>query len=391
MPRRSTTRVTIADVARSAGVSVSTVSRVIRDHDDVEEGTRATVRAAIQALGYHPSPIARALVSGESKLLALLVSDLTNPFYPQLAATIEREAEKAGYTVVICSTGDRAADTRRRLARLLDQGIDGVIHAAVGSDEKAVLSALGDLRRIVFTNRPPSHPNASSIVSDNVAGASEVTRHLLSLGHRRIGFIGGPTYARNAEDRLAGFRAAMEDLPGTFSFVHAGPFSRETGEAAVRAWMDLDLRPTAVIGINDSVAFGAMDELFRLGLRVPQDIALAGFDGTELAASRVVGLTSVDQHIEEMGRLALQTLLRQLGSPTFVSTRLVLQTKLLVRTSTEGPLASAPSRGSAVTAGADSDVNSRAQHDGRARPAKPLHTDGLRPSSIEEAVTDGQA
>ena len=324
-PRRPTPRVTIADVARDAGVSVSTVSRVLRGHDDVDEGTRVNVQAAIKALGYRPSPIARALVAGESKLLALLVSDLTNPFYPQLAATVEREAEKAGYTLVICSTSDRAADTRRRLARLLDQGIDGVIHAAVGLDEKAVLSALDDLRRIVFTNRRPSHPDASSVVSDNVSGAAELTGHLLGNGHRRIGFIGGPEYALNAQDRLAGFRTAMEGVPGTVALVHAGSFSRETGELAVRSWMELDARPTAIVGVNDSVAFGAMDELMRLGLRVPTDMALAGFDGTELAASRVVGLTSVDQHIDEMGRLAVQTLLRQLKSSNFVSTRRVCQ------------------------------------------------------------------
>ena len=334
MPRRSTARVTIGDVARTAGVSVSTVSRVLRDHTDVGEETRARVRAAIQALDYRPSPIARALVSGQSRLLALLVSDLTNPFYPQLAATIEREAEKSGYTIVICTTGDRPADTRRRLARLLDQGIDGVVHAAVGLDEKAVLTALSDLRRLVFVNRAPSHPEASAVVSDNAAGAAELTRHLLSRGHRRIGFIGGPDYARNARDRLAGFRSAMQDAPGATSLVHAGPFARETGEAAVRAWMGQDDKPTAIIGINDSVAFGAMDELMRLGFRVPDDVALAGFDGTELAASRVVGLTSVDQHIEEMGRLAVQTLLRQLASSTFVTTRHVLQTSLLVRSST---------------------------------------------------------
>ncbi|MHB8959249.1 MAG: LacI family DNA-binding transcriptional regulator [Candidatus Limnocylindrales bacterium] len=364
MPRRSTNRVTIGDVAQTAGVSVSTVSRVLRDHTDVGEETRAIVRAAIQALDYRPSPIARALVSGQSKLLALLVSDLTNPFYPQLAATIEREAEKSGYTVVICSTGDRPADTRRRLARLLDQGIDGIIHAAVGLDEKAVLTALSDLRRLVFVSRAPSHAEASAVVSDNAAGAAELTRHLLSGGHRRIGFIGGPDYARNAQDRLAGFRSAMQDVPGTTSLVHAGPFARETGEAAVRAWMELDDKPTAIIGINDSVAFGAMDELIRLGLRVPGDVALAGFDGTELAASRVVGLTSVDQHIEEMGRLAVQTLLRQLASSTFVTTRHVLQTSLLVRSSTVATLRATPigprtlaeaARQVAVPASADGD------------------------------------
>jgi LacI family transcriptional regulator len=126
---------TIIDVARSAGVSVSTVSRVVRNHPDVNDETRARVHAAISSLGYRPSPIARALVSGETRLIALLVSDITNPFYPQLAKSVEQEAKRDGYTVVICNTADRTAETRRYLDRLLRQGLDGVIHAGAHTHE----------------------------------------------------------------------------------------------------------------------------------------------------------------------------------------------------------------------------------------------------------------
>ncbi|MEO7666665.1 MAG: LacI family DNA-binding transcriptional regulator, partial [Dehalococcoidia bacterium] len=202
MGRRPTGRVTIDDVARAAQVSVSTVSRVIRDHPDVQSETRAAVLATIDSLGYRPSSIARALVSGETRLLALLVSDFTNPFYPQLAKSIEEEADRAGYMVVICNTRDRTADARRQLTRLLGQGLDGVIHASVGRDEEAVLSVLGDVWRVVFTNRPPRSRSVSYVVSGNADGAAELTRHLLSLGHQRIGFVGGPPYARNATERL---------------------------------------------------------------------------------------------------------------------------------------------------------------------------------------------
>lgn len=341
MGKRSPGRVTIDDVARHAGVSVSTVSRVLRGHVDVGEGTRASVQASIDELGYHPSPIARALVRGESRLLALLVSDLMNPFYPQLASSIEAAAARAGYTLVICSTGDRSATTRGHLRRLLDQGIDGVIHAATGPDEEVVLEALGDPRRVVFTNRPPLTATASSVVSDNFGGAVELTEHLISLGHTRIGFVGGPPHATNAMERLRGFRSVVDADPKVVPYVSEGPFARESGEAAAREWLDRSEAPSAIIGINDSVAFGAMEELRRRGLRIPDDVALAGFDGTELAASPVISLTSVDQHSDRMGRLATRILLRQLAVASFQPVRRILPTQLLLRSSTEGAMAPA--------------------------------------------------
>lgn len=336
MGRRYAGRVTIDDVAAHAGVSVSTVSRVLRAHADVGEETRVRVQASIDELGYHPSPIARALVRGESRLLALLVSDLTNPFYPQLALSIEGVAARAGYTLVICSTGDRPEITRGHLQRLLDQGIDGVIHAATGPDEEVVLDALGDPRRVVFTNRPPITSLASSVISDNFRGAVELTEHLIELGHYRLGFIGGPPYATNAVDRLRGFRSVVEAAPQVTAVVREGPFARSSGEIATREWMEQVNAPTAIIGINDAVAFGAMEELRRRGLRVPDDVALAGFDGTQLAASPVLSLTTVDQHSDRMGRLAIRILLRQLVVPSFKPVRLILPTQLLLRQSTEG-------------------------------------------------------
>ena len=342
MARRPTGRVTIDDVARAANVSVSTVSRVIRDHPDVQAETRAAVLAAIDSLGYRPSPIARALVSGETRLLALLVSDFTNPFYPQLARSIEEEADRAGFTVVICNTRDRTADARRHLTRLLGQGLDGVIHASAGRDEEAVLAVLGDNRRVVFTNRPPKSRSVSYVVSNNHDGAAELTRHLLSLGHRRIAFVGGPSYARNASSRLRGFRDVMDGTPGAHALVEQGEFSKESGEQAVQKWLSEELPPTAIIAINDSVALGAMEALICLGWRIPADIALAGFDGTDLAASPVLSLTSVDQHSDQMGRRAVEILLRQLRADVFVPTQEVLPTQLLIRRSTEGTGGSLP-------------------------------------------------
>jgi len=309
----------------------------MRDHADVGAMTRAHVREAIELLGYRPSPIARALVAGQSRLLTLLVSDITNPFYPQLAKSVEQEAKKEGYAVVICNTEDRTAETRRYVERLLAQGLDGVIHASVARDEQVLLSLMGDERRVVFTNRRPANSTANYVVSDNENGAAELTRHLLSLGHRRIGFITGPRYARNGMERVKGFRQAMKQESKAQLFVTEGDFSVESGHQAVLEWTKSPQMPTAVIAVNDAVALGALGALSESRLRVPEDVALAGFDGTQLSASPLLSLTTIDQHIEELGRRSVQILLGQLtGSGCFEPVQEVLPSQLLVRRSTVG-------------------------------------------------------
>jgi LacI family transcriptional regulator len=328
---------TIGDVARAAGVSVTTVSRVLRDHTDVGAATRARVQATIDRLGYRPSPIARALVAGRSRLLTLLVNDVANPFYPQLAKSVEQEAKKNGYTVAICSTADRAAETRRCLQRLLGQGLDGVIHASAARDEDVLLSLVKDHRRIVFTNRRPEHSGVSYVVSDNVAGAASLTRHLLSLGHRRVGFIAGPAFARNAAERLDGFLRAMGEVTGSQSLVAEGDFSEASGRRAVLEWLESRPVPTAIIAVNDASALGALGALADRRMRVPDDIAVAGFDGTRLSASPLIRLTTVDQHIRRLGRRSVQILLKQLAEAgDFDPVYEVLPTQLLVRGTTVG-------------------------------------------------------
>ena len=339
---------TIVDVARLANVSVSTVSRVVRKHSDVKGETRERVHAAIETLGYQPSPIARALVSGRTRLIALLVSDIANPFYPQLARSVEQEAKRMDYTVVICNTGDRPAETRRYLERLLQQGLDGVVHASVSGDENVLYELLPDRRRLVFTNRPPRGREASYVVSDNAGGAEALTRHLLSRGHRRVGFIAGPSFATNAVARVQGFRRVMAEAGETDPLVAEGDFSAIHGATTALLWRQSADPPSALIAVNDSVALGALEALTDRGLSVPEDVALAGFDGTRLAASPLVDLTTVDQRIDRMGRRAVRVLLRQLSRRTGGPTRETLPTQLLVRGSTEVRSIGGVRRGSPV-------------------------------------------
>lgn len=332
----STGRVTITTVAEAADVSVATVSRVVRGHEDVRESTRHRVQKVIDDLGFRPSPLARALVSGRASTLGLIVSDLTNPFYPQLAKSVEQEAAQHGVTVLICNTEDDPEITKMHVGRMLDQRIGAIIHGSVGDDETDILAEVGDQAPVVFVNRRPKTPGTSFVVADNQLGARHLTEHLLKQGHRRIGFIGGPANASNAAERLAGFREAMQRFgPACSATVAEGDFSAATARNHVEAWLeDPDLRPTAIIGVNDMVATRAMECVVARGLRVPEDVAIAGFDDTQFAASELIALTSVAQHIDDMGRIAVRVAIqmgRSEGRGRAV--REVIEPELVVRRS----------------------------------------------------------
>lgn len=325
--------VTIQDVAREADVSISTVSRVVRGHDDVSDETRLRVQAVIDRLAYRPSILARALVTGYSRTIALLVSDITNPFYPQLAKTVEQEARLRGFAVIVCNTDDDPEETVGYVKQLLDHGVAGFVHASVGLDEDAVLAVLGDERRIVFANRRPRSRSVSYVVSQNQRAGQMLGDHLTELGHRVIGFIAGPTWAANSQERQAGLQEAL-DARDAELLVAQSDFTPASVPAALDAWLHLPQPPTAVVGVSDQVALGTLAELMDRGYQIPGDVAVAGFDDIEFAASRVIGLTTVAQHIGELGRRSLQILLRQLSTKAYRVQRVELEPELIVRQTT---------------------------------------------------------
>lgn len=324
---------TIVDVAAAAGVSMSTVSRVIREHPDVGDKTRERVLALIEELGYRPSTLARALASGRSQTIGLLVSDIANPFYPRLAKAIELECRKHHYSLVICNTDDVVQETVDYVQRLTDQGVDGLIHASVGNDEEAVIETLGDTSRIVFANRRPRSASVSYVVSDNKTGGRQLGDHLVAMGHRRIGFVAGPSWASSVEDRLHGLREAVSVRGGQVMVIE-GDFAPSNDLEAIRTWLALPTPPTAIVAINDRVGVGVYGAVLDLGLKVPEDIAVAGFDNLDFGWSRLLSLTSVGQRIEVMGRRAVEILLRQLATPSTRVTHTVLPMDLVVRATT---------------------------------------------------------
>lgn len=339
-PRRGRS-VTILDVAEKAGVSVSTASRALTGHPDVSAQTRKRVLSASRELEYRPSMLAQSLVLGKTSTIGLLVSDIANPFYPALARSIEDAASDFGYIVVLCNTHDDPARSLKYLDRLVAQGVDGIIHASVGEDEGHLSLAIqAGVPVVVLNRRPRLLHNVDVVVSANQKGAEAVVTHLLELGHRTIGHIAGPEYASLSEDRLEGYRRALEkwELPFDSTLVVRSKFTREAGAEAVKELLQREPRPTAIFAVNDVVALGVMDALHEMGIEIPQQISLVGFDDNEIARSPSVQLTTVRQNLHEMGRLGVVQLLDAMSNPeTHQPQQIILEAEVILRNTSAQP------------------------------------------------------
>lgn len=332
-------RPSLKDVAKLAGVSVSTVSRVSSNHPDVSQETRRKVEDAMHALGYRPSTLAQGLVSGRSHTIALLVSDITNPFYPQMAYAVEETASKKDYVVFLCNTDDNAERSKQYIDRLLAHGVDGIVHASVGSDEEYLRDLVESGFPIVFVNRRPTELGTVDLVTfDSVGGAKQAVNHLVGLGHRKIGVISGPLYISTERERLAGFRQAMEEnkIPVDADLLRQTKTSRQAGREVGHEMLAQNYRPTAVIA-NDIVAYGVMDAALDLGIRVPEDLSIVGFGAVECANFGSVRLTTISSRIPDMGRIGCQRLVEAIDHPGWKRRETVLKTTLIEGQTTSKP------------------------------------------------------
>lgn len=331
-------RPTLKDVARLAGVSLSTASRALAEHPDVSETAKAKVQAMAQELGYRPSMLARGLVGGNTSTLGLLVSHITNPFYPQLAGAIEEFAHSRGYTVFLCNTLDDPGRTEEYLGRLLGQGVDGLIHASIGADESLLEPFMERSTPVVLVNRRSvGRLEVDMVVADNDGGTRQAVRHLLDLGHQDIAFIGGPEFASVSRERLAAFRDELQaaGLALAESLFRRAQFTRQSGYQMGRSLLEGRPRPTAIFAVNDVVAMGVLDAALKLGLRVPLELSLVGFDDIEPAGLGPLRLTTVASPIQQMGQLACERLLHAIAAGVHHQPQyMVLQTHLVVRDTT---------------------------------------------------------
>lgn len=324
----------IREVARRAKVSTATVSRTINGSDKVKPATAARVRQAIEELNFLPNTHARTLVSGKSHILGLIISDITNPFFPDLVKSFEDEAVKRGKEVIIGNTDYNPKRMTECIRRMVERKVDGV--AIMTSESDPALLAELTRRNIptVFMDTGIPGPHCANITVDYGQGIHEAVQHLLTLNHRRIAFITGPMNLASARIRCSAFVSALKSRALFHqSLIENGNHRIEGGAMAMRNFLKLPRRPTAVIASNDLTAIGALGVIHEMGLRVPEDISLIGFDDIAFAHLTNPPLTTVVLSRKQLALTALAALDGLIEGNDSLD-NLTIPTHLIMRSST---------------------------------------------------------
>jgi LacI family transcriptional regulator len=325
---------TIHDVAKRAGVGSITVSRVINNSGYISSDTRERVQKAIVELGYVPNTLARSLRSRRTDTVALVVTDITNPFFTTLARGVEDAANEAGFTVIFCNTDESATKEEKYLNVLLQKQVDGILLVPTQSSLGTIQQILNHGTPVVVLDRRIPAMDVDTVRCDSVDGAYQLTKYLISLGHRQIAVMSGAVGVSTADDRVAGYRKALEECGISISdrYILRGEFTPDSGYSMTKQAINLPLRPTALIAANNFITIGAMKALQEVGVEVPEDMALAGFDDLPPAIVTFPFFTVVSQPAYEMGRQAMQLLLKRLkNKEKGVFEEMILPTQLIIR------------------------------------------------------------
>lgn len=332
---------TIVDVANRAGVSAITVSRVVNDSGPVSTQVRARVERAIAEIGYLPNAVARSLRSKRTDTIALIVTDMTNPFFTTVARGAEDAASDAGMMLIICNSDEREAEEVRYVRMLVGRRVDGILLVPAGGGATAIgLCRKQGMPLVVVDRRVPGH-DADVVRADSRGGAFELGRLLVSLGHRTMAVLTGPRAVPTADDRVLGFRRAVAAAGGLRPpRVYHGAFTIDSGREMARLALAARPRPTALFAANNFLAIGVLHALDEMGVRVPEDVAVAGFDDLPPAMVTFPFLTVAAQPAYEMGQRSVALLLARLSGgpgPGQPYAEVVLPTQLVVRRSSGDP------------------------------------------------------
>jgi DNA-binding LacI/PurR family transcriptional regulator len=327
-------QVTMEDVARAAGVSRALVSLVMRDSPKVSAKRRQLVLAAAERLGYRPNRIARGLASRRTRTVGVLLNDLANPFFAELANGIMEAADEVGQQVIIGTGRREPATERRALYAMLEQRVDGILLVSPRLPLSEIL-AVGHAVPTVMVGRSLRASHVDSVTNDDLVGGAMAVEYLAELGHQHIAHIDGGRGA-GSTSRRTGYLHAMA-ARGLKPQVVAGDFTEAAGVRGAEQLLVSDPVPTAVFAANDLVAAGALDRFEGAGLRVPEDISIVGYDNTFLAALHHMSLTTIDQPRPEIGRLALATLVERIAGVRSTAVHLKLKPSLVVRATSAPP------------------------------------------------------
>lgn len=339
-PTKVPVRPDIHAVARLAGLSTATVSRTINNSPTVDPRLARRVWQAIGELGYSPNTQARALASGRSRILGLIISEITNPFFPELIQGFEDVAVENGYEILIGSTNYDPHRMELCVQRMLERNVDGVAIMTFGVEAPLLERFAERDIPLVFVDAAPPGSRFSTIEVDYFHGIREGVQHLAVLGHRRIGFISGPLQLRSAQERQRAFFRAVAEIGVTpdAAWLREGNHTLEGGIAAMASVLNSGNIPSAIMASNDMTAIGILHALHKANIRVPEDVSIIGFDDVNIVRFTLPSLTSVQMSRHELARCAVFALRDHLEPPPHSrEPHYRVQTRLTVRQSTSNP------------------------------------------------------
>ena len=310
-------RATIEDVAALAGVSRQTVSRAINDKGEISPATKDKVMAAVQQLGYQPNRQAQSMVTQRTQTVGLVIPDISNLFFPEVARGVQDTAQQHGYNVLLCNTDDDPEEEVRVLHSFQAQGVDGIIIMGNVADQTAMQAFADSYAPIVMVNRFFDHPNVNLIIVDNEHGAFLAVKHLIQKGHCKIGMLANSNFSRSQVRRVRGYEKALTEsgIPYDESLIVGASPTLEGGYNTLQQLLGEHPEITAVFTYNDLMGIGAIRAAHDLGKQVPKDLAVVGFDNIGLSSIFIPSLSSVHVDKYEIGQRAMNRILNMLRSP----------------------------------------------------------------------------
>lgn len=329
------------DVAKKAGVSQSTVSRVLNNYPHIKEETRKKVMTAIKELNFTRDEIARSLAERKTRTIGLIIGDITNPFYAETSSIIMKRANDQNYDVIISYTDYQNDNLDQAIQTLIGKRVDGIIIGSINRSNKKIKELYESGFPIILYNSPvDDHEHANYVVLNNEKGAYLATEHLIQLGHERIAFVSGPDRFLNLNQRHAGYVKALKDygIPYNDSLVYKGELSFQEILTFVITLLFTHNRPTGIFAGSDQIALAIMDAAAKQGLKMPEDLSIIGYDNIHFSANHLINLTTVSQNIVTMASLALENLLLLIEGKERVekSIQIELAPELIIRKTT-GP------------------------------------------------------
>lgn len=332
-------KVNIKDIAKLANVSHTTVSRALNNKLRIRPETKEKILAIAKELGYRPNFIARSLVMRRTKTLGLVITNIANPFYTELAQGIEKTATQLGYSIILCSTQSDISTEKQYIEMLRSKGVDGILFSSAHMEDPNIVSLAEEGFPIVLVNRRTYHPVVKEKVDyvgvDNILGGFLAVEHLIRLGHQRIGVIGGSAESSVGMERLEGGKRALQiyGVEQREDYFVDGNFLKGSGYHQGKQFLKMADRPTAIFATNDYMALGVYHALLEEEIRVPEEVALIGFNDIEFSSIKGIELTTIGQKKFEMGAIAVEMLVERIekSDERGSSKEILLKPELIIR------------------------------------------------------------